>query len=801
MLTSPYAAAAVLLGAWSFGFCAAAEETSPADAEGDAPALPSGLLETIPVEVPSPDIVEKSEAENTATSARIDEIVVSAQKREENVRDVPISIQAFGGEDLAARGIENTRQLDRVVPSLQFASIAAFPLVFIRGLGSDNFVPSADPSIATYIDGIYVPNGAASVHSLSNIGRVEVLKGPQGTLFGRNATGGAISVVTREPGDDFQTSLEGQVGNFDTRSIKGNLSGPLTSWFSAALSGETQRRDAYYTHVTDDLPADELDAIRLKLLFRPSDALSISLSGYRSEQSGLYAVLYKNVDPSLLGSLAGMQPQEDNYVGEGDAPSSTEASQKLLFGTLSWELPWFDLKLLGSDQRHRGSGELDFDGSPSPVSALTATNVFTDLRTGELQLVSHDESWGATHFTWVAGLYYLESSAGFDPAVVQIAPDFVESALALTGLPVLTQLGARLGELFNAFGLRATPLGDGGLSLLARGVLDTRSYSAYVQGSFHLSDWMDLTLGGRAQREKRFLTQAQTDLSDFSGNGSTTVLPFDLQSARSSNFSPKAVVSLRPAHGAMVYLSYSVAYKSGTYNVVNTYVAPNYIVPERVYSVELGTKLEFADGSVRLDAALFDSHIRNLQSGFTSLLSGGIVQFFSVPRARSRGVEANLSWIPLPVWNPGLALTLNAAYVDAIYQEFPNGPGYGETLGLYSGTMDHSGNQLTHTPRRSGNVGVVQRIPLGQGVLEVAMDDYYNSKTYSTAQNGVPQESFAVLNGRVGYLYAPWNLSLVLFGQNLLDRRYHVLRGPTDFGLESTLAAPRQYGVRVGWQF
>ena len=755
---------------------------------------PAVAVETIPIQpLPQPA--------GDDSPTRLEAIVVTAQKRTENIQDVPISIQAFSGRSLAASGITNTRQLDQLVPSMQFSSIASYPLVFIRGLGSDNFVPSADPSIATYIDGIYVPNGAATVQSLANIERVEVLKGPQGTLFGRNATGGAISVATGDPAREFETAIEGQIGNFDTSAIKGSASGPLTSWLSLSLSGESSRKDPYYSNPNFRIQADHLDALRLKLRIDATPNLSLTLSGYHSRQSGLFAALYQNTKPSLLGQLFLIQPAEDDYSAETDYPTGTSAGQDIGSGVLSWRTPWFDVKMLGSFQYHSADGSLDFDGSSVPAAALTNGNTFTRLHTGELQILSNRDSWGASRFTWVAGLYYLRSSAGIDPAYMHLAPGLVGGLLALPPLPVVNQLGDRLEDLFNAFGLQNTPLGDGGLTLKFNGILDTRSYSAYAQGTFRFTDWLDLTIGGRVQQERRYLTRAQTALSSFSGDGSLGLFNFDLDSAEASNFAPRAVLGLHPFDDTLLYLSYAVAYKSGTYNIINVYQQPDYIVPERVSSWEVGVKQDFAHGRLRVNAALFDSRIRNLQSGFTSLLSGGIIQFFSVPKARSRGTELNLGWVPMPHWNPGLALSANGAYVDAIYVEFPNGPGYQEGTGLYSDDFDHSGNRLTHTPKWSGNLGLVQGLRSRHGRYELAISESYASHTYSTAQNSDKQPAYAVLNARISYLHQPWRLKLTLFGQNLLDRRYNVLVGPTDFGVQNTLAPPREFGARLNWDF
>lgn len=767
------------------------DRSAQQDTESASDELTSFPVATRPTTFPAPPRVHM-----------LDAVLVTAQKREENLQEVPISIQAFSGEDLVERGIETTQQLGLVVPSLQFTSVAGFPIVFIRGIGTDNFVASAEPSIATYIDGIYTPNGESAFNSLINVKSVEVLKGPQGTLFGRNATGGAISVTTEEPGRKFKASFAGTLGNFDSRAASLNASGPITDWLSVGASGELSRKDAFYSDLFYDTQPDRLEAARFKVHFHPTNKLSLSLTHYLSSQQGLRLNLFKNLDPSPLGALLGIRAQEDDYIGESDYPASTKARQRTSYGTLSWKLPQINLKLLASDQ-HMVSPQssTDFDASRQPLAALSTTNTFIDLQTGELQILSTSNTWGAERFSWVAGLYYLRSNGGSDPGFLQLAPGAVSGLLNAAQLPGFGEIGDRLQELFNAFGLDNTPLGDGGLRLEFRGLLGTRSYSAYAQGTLKLTDWLDLTLGGRAQREKRFLSKSETHLSDFGGSGSTTLLSFDLQGATASNFSPKAVLGLKPFAGALIYASYAVAYKSGTYNIVNIYVPPTYIVPEQVTAYELGAKFDLLDRRLRLNAALFDSEIDNMQSGFVSLLSGGAVRFVTVPHARSRGAEIGATWLPFAEWNPGLALVGSGAWIDAIYTDFPNGAGYRPESGLYSGRLDHSGNRIVFTPEFSGNLGIVQTIESPHGSLEFAVDEYYNSGFHPDPQNSVTEPAYAILNARVGYLYKPWKARLTLFGRNLLDKRYHAITGRNDFGVAKALAAPREYGVRLNWDF
>ncbi len=227
-------------------------------------------LDTIPVS-PAREPQAPAPSSPAVRNRIVEEVVVTAQKREEKLQDVPISIQAFSGEAIAARGVENTYQLGQVVPSLQFTDVAGFTLIFLRGIGTDNFIPSADPSIATYIDGIYVPQGHTEAQSLGNVQRVEVLKGPQGTLFGRNATGGAISVITEDPGNIFKAQIESELGNFNSRQVKGSVTLPVVDWLSVSGAGVYKTQDNYYDATNFDLPKTKSYAYRFKASIHPAD--------------------------------------------------------------------------------------------------------------------------------------------------------------------------------------------------------------------------------------------------------------------------------------------------------------------------------------------------------------------------------------------------------------------------------------------------------------------------------------------------------------------------------------------------
>jgi iron complex outermembrane receptor protein len=157
--------------------------------------------------------------------------------------------------------------------------------------------------------------------------------------------------------------------------------------------------------------------------------------------------------------------------------------------------------------------------------------------------------------------------------------------------------------------------------------------------------------------------------------------------------------------------------------------------------------------------------------------------------------------VPLPERDPGLALTANAAYVDAKYSEFPNCPGFQRGSGFYSGTLQCTGNDIVRTPRISGGIGLVQSVDVGNGTLEMSVDGYFNSGFYYDAYNTVRENAYEIMNGHVSYLYTPWNTRVTFYGKNLLDARYHDQQFQTDFGITKTLAPPLEFGIRLNWNF
>lgn len=788
------------------------------------PAAALSLLLSLPAlaQEPGADIAAAAEAtpvaeqsERPASSSRlVEEIVVTAQKREEAIQDVPISIQAFSAEQLDARGLVNVRDLSMATPGLTFTDIAGYTLIYLRGVGTDAFVPSADPSIATYIDGIYFPSNHSLAQSFGALERIEVLKGPQGTLFGRNSTGGAISVVTKKPDSVPETSIQASYARFDDLKARVYTNIPLGDTLAFSISGLYQKADPYYDYERPTLDNPQNSGLlpgtskgaRARLRWYPTENLDVTLTGMTIEQNGSGTVLSVTTDPSPLAQLLGVQAETRDYVAQNSSIPRLKTRTHAAYGEIDWTLPSFDVKLLGSTYEVIAHDfQYDFDGSAQPLITFVALPEFQEIKTAELQFISNPDSWGSQWLKWVGGLYYLDSEGGYDPAYLSIANEVIN--LPTQGLADLLQLPVdALGPLLpdrleSLVGGLPLPGGDG-VGLYFRGVLGTKSYSAFVQTTATLTEWFDLTLGARYQREERDLLVSNVEIDNVNG-GSTVLIPFAPRGKEISNFSPKVSLDFRVIDDVLVYLSWQRGFKSATYNIVNIYLPPDFVKPEEVSAYELGLKSTTLDGALRFNAAVFQTDIKNLQTSSVSLLSGGAVNFENAGEAQIRGVEFDAIWVPMPEINAGLVLSASASFLDAEYTDYKDGNGFDEVTGLNFESRDFSGNKIARTPDFSGTFTISQTIETGVGPIELGGDYYYNEGFFFTAQNSASSKepAYAIINARVSWLYEPWNTRVTVFGNNLGDERYNLQQFHTDFGRADTLAPPRVVGMRLDWEF
>jgi iron complex outermembrane recepter protein len=761
-----------------------------------------GVDETIPVESLRPR--EEPLARSVPRrNVLVEEIVVTAQKREESLQDVPISVQAFSGEKLDALGVNSAVDLPRITPGFVLTETIGYVTTYIRGLGSDAFA-FADPSVAIYLDGIYNPSATTATQDFGPVERIEVLKGPQGTLFGRNAIGGAVNIISRPLSlDRPEATLSSSYLDYGGWRNSVSASVPLGDTLAIGLSGLYNKEEPF-TDVTIDnvgLPSTVQRGARGRLRWAPVDVLELSLSASTVEASTVPANVVVNTNPSTLGRLLGIQAQ-DAYSGNvNEAVENARYEEQLYSAQGDLYLDWFDIKLLGSHQEVLSVQGLDFDGSDRPVAFLAVDPRISDIQTAELQILSNDGSWMPERLKWIIGGYYFKGKDGYKDSVLRVGETtLLGEAITILGIP----LPEGLPEVFGLLASLPVPTGNLGFS----GLLDTESTAGFVQATYDFTDWAALTLGGRYQVEERGIIESTGYLR--LANGERSLIPGQDYSCATDPqwcdttkaFSPKVTLDLKPWGDTLLYLSWQQATKASTFNVINIYDQPEFVPKEDVTAYEVGIKTSLFDSLMTFNAAAFRYDLENLQVQFVSLLTGGALSFEPAPRARVQGVEFDLLAQILPDHVDDLVVTVGATFMDAKYLEFPNASGFDPETGIYSGNLDHSGNQIVRSPDFTGSVTITKMFPFSFGAIELGVDYYHNSGYFFLAQNqpNDEQPGYGLLGARASLVVDQWGLRIGAFGQNLTGEEYFRTRLPADFGALDAPAPKAVYGVKLGWQ-
>lgn len=739
----------------------------------------------------------------------IEEIVVTAQKREQSLSDVPISVQAFDSGDLAAANVLDLGDLPKLSPGVTVTTQVSYVSTYIRGVGSDAFL-LADPSVAYYVDGIYYPFASGAVQDFGSVERVEVLKGPQGTLFGRNAIGGAVNVVTQDANPEAQSlSLQSITGRFDRPKARFRGNVPITddlalstSVFYNSSENHIEGRDAVSPSNPegDALPRERSQGGRFKLHWSPASWMKLDAGLSRVKQTGTGTQYAPNVEPSLIAQLLGVEAQDGRAGAVNEQVGYSRRSNTVQL-EMAFDARLFELKLLGSNQLIHNRGNYDFDGSPQALADFDVQPTFADVQTAELQLLSKPGGIGGERFEWIAGAYYFRSDQGFDPAFLTLATTDLEEAGTVLGIPLPDTLREALDP-----ALTGAPVPGGRFQF--RGIVGTESIAYFGQVTADVAPWLALTLGARFQQEERVLIESSSAIRNTDGSVRQLQSFSGEEEPRfrdtTTSFDPKVSLDFRPGgswlgQDPLVYLSWQTATKSSTFNAVNITDEPEFVRPEEIRALELGLKTALLDGLMRLDAALFDYRIDDLQVQFISLLEGGAVTFENAASAGIRGADFNLSTALFPGWLEGLTLTAGGAFLDAEYLSYPNGSGFDPQTGLLTRNNDFTGNRVVRTPEFSGNAGLQKRWPLAGSEVVLGIDYYYNSGFFYLAQNtpNVEEDAYGTLGARIGYHHEGLGLRVTLFGSNLTDTDYNLSRFPTDFGVNDARARGISGGLRI----
>ena len=684
--------------------------------------------------------------------AQLEEVIVTSQRRPENLQTVPINVTVTSGTELLNAGVTDTGSLSMAVPGLSYTQTGNSATPFIRGVGTTTASAGTESSVATYVDGVYVSSVNASLFELNNIDRVEVLMGPQGTLFGRNATGGVIQIITKDPSLTPSATINADYANYNTTS--GSFYGTTGIGDRAAIDlaayGRNQA-DGWGTDLTTGQPTYTRHdyGARAKLLLNPADGtrilVAMDFNRTRNEDGlGWHAV------PPAVG-VDGVTRYSGFYNTFGAPNDYTDVAQTGLSLTAEQDVRFARLVSITS-WRNVNAAEV-FDEDATPLEIVGVNSALHDKTvTEELHLLSKD----GAGLPWIAGLYYFDDLSEYDPVTLD--------------------------------GLFAAPL-DGTKIASAQ---KSKSYAAFGQVAPQIATGTHLTLGARYTDDRRSVTGSTMGLIGpetlalGSGSQSTSWKKLTWRIALDHQFTPDI----------MTYISDDRGFKSGVYNILTYSAAP--VNPETLDAYQLGIKSEFYNHRLRFNAAAFYYNYKDIQIEVTG--TGGL-NLVNAAAAKMRGIDADFAVLPID------ALTLRGGveWMRGYYTSFNNapllspnlGPGGMPVGGNSQSGGDASGFDTVRTPKATATASADYRMLVPGGSLDFVISDYYNSGFAWDPANRLRQPSYNVLNASVDWKSSKNGWGVRLWGRNLTGSQYCAFETASSLLDSCAPARPKTYGITV----
>ena len=690
------------------------------------------------------------------------DIVVTAQKRSENLQDVPVSVSVVTANQLEASGITDIRNLKMAVPSVEIQTLTSFALPIIRGVGNRATIAGVEPPNAFYMDGVYYATSTSTMLAFNNISQVEVLKGPQGTLFGRNATGGLIQITTRDPSPDFSGEASVSLGNYETLTSNDYITGGIAPGVNADLAVHmTTMGKGYGTNLFNDKDVYRTNrdlGIRSKWLLELGSETTVRLIGdYADAKNSNNALRFKEGTtlPAPFGPAYGGSPW--------DIDADVQPLTRLETGGASLRVDHGlgDYNIVSISAYRRTKTTVDFDIDYTRTRGRYVAASFRDWQfSQELQLLS--PTGGV--IDWVAGLYYFKANSDS-----RLKSGIEGPAISPVAMVQLVDTRAQQG---------------------------TESMSGFGQANVQILDGLKGTVGLRYTSEKRLLTDA-SQVNTLTSGAQVVAVPLTNLSKRFNKLTWRFALDYELSSRAMTYVSYNRGFKSGGFNAGALALPP--FDPEVLDAYEIGLKSEVFDRQLRLNVAGFwydyqDVQVQRTVSGSTGLYNSGKVKQY--------GAEADLEVMP----TDDLSIRIAYQYLYGEYRNFPNAivttplptGGYAITTG------DVTGNETGLTPRSTVSANVSYAIPIGSEDLTLNSSFYYNSGFYNEPDNTTRQPSYSLINASAQYEFEN-GLSLMVWGNNLTDKAVSTFDGIQNYGATGTnrvgYNAPRTYGITAGFKF
>jgi iron complex outermembrane receptor protein len=700
----------------------------------------------------------------TAPDGLTSDIVVTAQKRSERLQDVPISITALSADTLKTAGAKQLSDIAAVTPGLQFQPSGSFSQPMIRGVGTSSIAPGFGSNVGIYVDGFLLPNPATTNFQLPNVTGIQVLKGPQGTLFGRNTTGGAILLTTADP--STKTSLQAQVSyaSYNTVTMNGYGTTGLTDKIAADLSVQYERGDGFIRNIANgDNKAGNYNAFGLRagLKFQLSDQLSVLLryshnvtNNARLVYHGVYCC---NVDGKpfsstayVPGSIIATGPNE--VSADKQLPGRTRVDA----ATMTINLDTDFAKITSYSQYRDETNFQGVDLDSSSIPAVTLRFPYNDkIFTQEFVFASNP----GTAFQWTAGLYYFNDVSDGN---TEVAPG---------NIPYF---------------------------FLVEGHDRNTTYAGYVDATYAITDRLFLTGGVRVSH----------DVFDdaFVIHPGPSIQP--VPSLSKTSVTPRAVIRFKPDDHSSLYVSYTEGYKSGGRTISNSDPTIE-IKPEQIRAVEAGYKMARGPFSLNLSGYYYD--YKNMQ---VSSYQNGISLIKNAATARIYGFEGDAHYS----LSHAFQLDAGFAYTDAKYIAFDEAPFAlqctiaatpAACAGLATGSFvppllsqkNLRDSPMQYAPKFTGNVGARYTLPVLAGDLTLSGNLTYTSKMYFDPAAQFAEGGREKLDLRAEWVDGGGHYTIAVFAKNVTDRRYRVTAMFNTSAVVQNWNEPLSVGGSVGFKF
>ncbi|MET0369974.1 MAG: TonB-dependent receptor [Sphingobium sp.] len=677
------------------------------------------------------------------------DIVVTAQRRSERLVDVPASIVAISGDQLAKAGVNGMEDLTRQAPGVIINKTGAYLQPTVRGIGASVQGGGAESNVAIYIDGVYVASQTGAMFDLANLESVQILKGPQGTLFGRNATGGAILITTRDPSHEFSGQFNASYGRFNEYKLSGYVTAGLSDTLAADISGYYRSSDGFVRDLRTNRQRGQQSSLdlRSKLLFEPTDSVRLVLSASHNETNDPAGLNYTTLNGNTVGRNFpdSLPVAEDRRHVSQELPTKidTKTNSVALNGSVKFDFA--TLNLISGYRNEKDYIETDLDSSYAPASFATYDQ-FNESFSQEVNFTSAPGS----DFSWVAGIFYYWNAAG-------------SKNWKLNGAPFY------------------------------KARITSNSISGFADGTYDLGT-ISLIAGIRYSSEKRAFKRGLP-------GGAYTVDT----SATFNSWTPRFGLRYDVGDRANIYATFSKGFKSGLYNISSPSTIP--VLPEKIDAYEVGFKS--AGRVLDFNAAAYLYKYNDIQVTAYDYTSG-VSRLFNAAKAEVYGFELDAAWRPSSNFDARAAVSYThaeftkfpGAPVFTPRSTFTNGAACPAlNCGNVQSLIDASGNQMLRAPELTLSAAANYRIPLDNGgEVAFGVRPYWSSKINYSFQERISQPSYFTLDADISWSITDL-IRLTLWGRNLTDAKYANSRSESSARDAIAWAQPISYGIAGSYKF